>query len=149
MDELHGPSHGHGLQGPHRDLRLAETTASQLPEVAPLTLILDPSGVRIEIKRAEAVIGRHSEADVRLAFLEVSRRHCRLHYAEGCWRVTDLQSTNGIFVNGQRLHEATLYPGDRLQIGTFQFLVSYELAAPRHEVLERIAEAIDEQRWAS
>lgn len=146
MEEL---SEGHPLQGPHRDM------GRDLPAgFASLQLVLQPLGLRLEVTRHVAIVGRHSGADVRLAVPDISRRHCRLSFEAGLWRIEDLNSLNGVFLNGERIQEATLQSGDLLQLGNFTFRVEYQVAVtraegPEAEVLKSIAEAIEEQRRAS
>jgi pSer/pThr/pTyr-binding forkhead associated (FHA) protein len=63
-------------------------------------------------------IGRSEECDI--AFPEdtsVSRVHARLDRDGEDWLVVDLGSTNGTFVNGERVAEARLQPGDMIEIG--------------------------------
>ena len=88
-----------------------------------LRLVLQPSGMTLEVSRSEAVVGRHSEADVRLPLPDVSRRHCKLSWMEGGWQVTDLNSLNGIQVNGEQVLQSHLEQGDQLRIGGFTFSV--------------------------
>jgi predicted component of type VI protein secretion system len=90
----------------------------------PLRLVAQPGGAFLDLRKSEMVLGRHSEADIRLALPDVSRRHCRLAWMSGVWRVFDLQSVNGTYVNGEPVNEATLHPGDVLQIGGFTFTVA-------------------------
>jgi pSer/pThr/pTyr-binding forkhead associated (FHA) protein len=77
------------------------------------------------------LVGRHSEADIRLPLPDVSRRHCRLLFVEGCWQVVDLNSLNGVHVNGEAVLQAPLVEGDLLRIGGFTFAV--ELGGPPAE----------------
>jgi pSer/pThr/pTyr-binding forkhead associated (FHA) protein len=85
--------------------------------------VLQPSGASVEVTSADVLVGRHTEADVRLPLPDVSRRHCRLLFVEGCWQVVDLHSLNGVFVNGEQVLQAPLQQGDQLRIGGFTFLV--------------------------
>jgi pSer/pThr/pTyr-binding forkhead associated (FHA) protein len=91
----------------------------------PLRLVLEPVDLNIEVNQPEVIVGRHSHAEVRLALPDISRRHCRLVFEEQQWRVYDLDSLNGVFVNGERMQEATLYDGDHLQLGTFIFRIEH------------------------
>ena len=107
----------------------------------------EPSHEIVEIASPCAVVGRHTEADLRLVDPDVSRRHCRIGVEDGMWRIVDLASTNGIYLNGVRLAEANLYPGDRLRIGSIDFIV--ERAMPQRGIrgmksraLEAIAQAV-------
>lgn len=109
-------------------LRLHDAPASAVPchgawNFAPLRLVLQPSGMALEVGRPVVVIGRHSEADVRLPLPDVSRRHCKLVFGEGGWEVVDLNSLNGVRVNGERIMKAPLAHGDMMQIGGFTFAV--------------------------
>jgi pSer/pThr/pTyr-binding forkhead associated (FHA) protein len=152
MDDRHSSSH-HVLPGPHRELSEAALG------FVPLRLCLQPGGLCIELPTGDALVGRHSEADLRLALPDISRRHCRLTFQEGNWKVVDLNSLNGVFVNGQRMQESYLYDGDRVRLGSLNFLVQLPAAASHHteaekRVFRRIADllpegAADEQRKAS
>jgi pSer/pThr/pTyr-binding forkhead associated (FHA) protein len=107
--------HGqHTLQGPNRDLPAG---------FVPLLLSVEPRQIHVEIMRPTIVVGRHSDADMRLAFPDVSRHHCRMVFGNGQWRIYDLKSTNGVYVNHTRTGEATLYAGDLLYIGSVRILV--------------------------
>jgi pSer/pThr/pTyr-binding forkhead associated (FHA) protein len=97
----------------------------------PLRLVLQPSGVVVEMKRADVLVGRHSDADVRLSLPDVSRRHCRLVCADGRWEVVDLKSLNGIFVNDEPVQRAPLRQGDLIRIGGFTFAV--DLSGRAHD----------------
>jgi pSer/pThr/pTyr-binding forkhead associated (FHA) protein len=74
-------------------------------------------------------IGRHSDCDVRLPLPDVSRRHCRLEFTPAGWQVIDLNSLNGIQVNGEQVLQAPLEQGDLLRIGGFTFQVDLSPAS--------------------
>jgi pSer/pThr/pTyr-binding forkhead associated (FHA) protein len=82
-----------------------------------------PGGQPMEMAGPSVLIGRHTDADVRLAMPDVSRRHCRLVFDGRSWWVVDLGSTNGTFVNDERIDRAELRPGDHVRIGGFEFEV--------------------------
>jgi hypothetical protein len=79
--------------------------------------LLVGEGRRNVLSGSRVVIGRSREADLVLADPNVSRRHAELRRDESGWHVVDLGSTNGIKVNGQRVNQAGLSPGDRITIG--------------------------------
>jgi hypothetical protein len=64
------------------------------------------------------VIGRGEQATLRLPDVGISRRHARLDFDGAQVVLTDLGSTNGTMVNGQRVSAVALNPGDMIQIGT-------------------------------
>jgi pSer/pThr/pTyr-binding forkhead associated (FHA) protein len=161
MDDMSPPGEAKGLPAP----RLHHVDAENPPsDFVPLRLLLQPGGLCVELTRPDMVVGRHSEADVRLGLPDVSRRHCRFLFADGAWQVTDLNSLNGTFINEARLQEATLAHGDRVRIASLTFLVEYAaptatvaLSAAEHEaqanVLKSIADVLpdpcQEKRKAS
>ena len=68
-------------------------------------------------------IGRATGADFSLDGALVSRVHCRLvAQADGGLEVRDLESTNGTFVNGERVQTAHLSPGDHLMLGRVELV---------------------------
>lgn len=80
----------------------------------------------IILDRFPAVLGRGAESSTRLDDRWLSRRHCEMSELDGFIYVRDLGSKHGTFVNGTRVREALVYPGDHLQIGLIDFAVAYE-----------------------
>jgi pSer/pThr/pTyr-binding forkhead associated (FHA) protein len=66
----------------------------------------------------EVVIGRSSELDMVLVEDMVSRKHAKITVASGKVTIQDLGSTNGTFVNGEKIKQTRLKEGDRILIGT-------------------------------
>ena len=66
----------------------------------------------------EIVIGRSSDLDMVLVEEMVSRKHARIRMGGGVISIEDLGSTNGTFVNGEKIQKAQLKEGDRVLIGT-------------------------------
>ncbi len=89
-----------------------------MAERAPAILFAPPlPPVRLEDGR-EAVLGRGEGCEVRVDSSQASRRHAAVRAAGDEYRVRDLGSTNGTFVNGQRVEgERALRPGDRIDVG--------------------------------
>ena len=69
-------------------------------------------------RRAGIILGRGQEAGIRVDDETVSREHCRVHVgADGAFHLTDLGSTNGTIVNGQKVEAWVLTEGDKIQVG--------------------------------
>jgi pSer/pThr/pTyr-binding forkhead associated (FHA) protein len=67
--------------------------------------------------------GRHPESDIFLDDITVSRRHVEItHVDGGTFIIRDVGSLNGTYVNRERIDEATLMPGDEVQIGKFKLV---------------------------
>lgn len=66
----------------------------------------------------QIVVGRSSELDMVLVEDMVSRKHAKISVGEGKILIEDLGSTNGTFVNGEKIKQARLKEGDRVLIGT-------------------------------
>jgi pSer/pThr/pTyr-binding forkhead associated (FHA) protein len=93
-----------------------------LPEVAPY--LVDPSGKEHVLPQPVAAIGRGVENDIVIASKRVSREHACIRRAGRRLILEDLNSTNGTFLNGERvLAPAALRDGDRIMVGdlTFEF----------------------------
>ena len=69
-------------------------------------------------------IGRSAGAEFIVDAAMISRLHCRLTAGATELEVVDLDSTNGTFVNGQRVKRAVLKEGDRLGVGRVELVVS-------------------------
>ncbi len=76
---------------------------------------LPPIQLRAEGK---LLVGRSGRCDLRLPDVDTSRRHAEIVATDDGFVVRDLASTNGTFVNGERIAEYRLRPGDRIQIGS-------------------------------
>jgi diguanylate cyclase (GGDEF)-like protein len=74
-------------------------------------------GKAFYLQQADQTIGRDASCDIHLEDDSVSRRHARISVAPAATRVRDLDSTNGLFVNGHRVREGELQDGDRLHLG--------------------------------
>jgi|SRR5687768_2456138 len=76
-----------------------------------------------ELFRDEVVVGRAIDADIPVNSTDLSRRHAVLKKSgQGQYTVLDLQSRNGLYLNGVRVHSALLHDGDNLQLGTVVFV---------------------------
>jgi hypothetical protein len=101
--------------------RASETAINRAP------LVLEVNGTRHPLQPPGLVIGRGTEADLRINDPGISRRHAqiRVNVAGPGMQIdiVDLDSTNGIVVNGQRVRHAVLQEGSRIEIGSTRMLV--------------------------
>jgi len=119
----------------------------------PLRLLLQPHGLVVELNRAETVVGRHHESNLRLPLADVSRKHCRFVYADDAWQVCDLNSLNGVYVNNERVQHAVLHHHDFVRIGSFLFQVDLHSgeatvalpASVQEQVIKNIADMLPPQ----
>jgi pSer/pThr/pTyr-binding forkhead associated (FHA) protein len=75
----------------------------------------------------ERTIGRATGADFIIDAALVSRVHCRVSaLVGGELEIKDLESTNGTYVNGERIETARLASGDRIQVGRVEFVALRE-----------------------
>jgi pSer/pThr/pTyr-binding forkhead associated (FHA) protein len=78
----------------------------------------------VAVTETEFLIGRGADCDLRLPVAAISRHHCIIRVGGDEVSVIDLGSSNGTFVNGQRVRsQAILHGGDQLQLGPCHFLV--------------------------
>jgi hypothetical protein len=85
----------------------------------------NPGGVmgRTIVLGAVTAIGRTPDNQIAADIRELSRHHARIEQRpDGSFVLMDLQSGNGTWVNGQRITEHRLGPGDRIQVGTLRFV---------------------------
>ena len=70
-----------------------------------LIFLDDPQRAALELPEGESTLGRRPTNDIQMNHETVSGRHASFSVANDCIRVTDLESTNGTFVNGQMIRE--------------------------------------------
>ena len=80
--------------------------------------LLVRDGKTFVIDQPRAVIGRSSRCDFVVDDPNVSRRHAELQRRGADWYVVDLDSTNGVAVNGKQVRSTRLSPGDEILLGT-------------------------------
>jgi pSer/pThr/pTyr-binding forkhead associated (FHA) protein len=118
------------LPSPNAAKRLRLAVAAEKDGLAPLSLVLSGTTLTVPVTCAETIVGRHSRADIRLPLPDVSRRHCRLAFKDGAWHIFDLDSLNGIYVNGVRVKHARLAHRDVVTIGGYTLEVDMRSVTP-------------------
>ena len=105
-------------------------------------VILEKGGVerREVFESSELTVGRVQGNDITLPKGNVSKRHARLLYRDGRFIVTDLNSTNGTYVNRRRIAQATIVrEGDRIYVG--DFVLRIEPPADRDSIPQETSSA--------
>jgi predicted component of type VI protein secretion system len=96
----------------------------------PAQLVSLDSGASILLDKPILLVGRHPECDIQIDSRKISRRHCCIAQVANYLVIRDLGSTNGIRINGNRVSEGKLEPGDEVTIGNNRYQLSWESIAP-------------------
>jgi adenylate cyclase len=101
-------------------------------------------GDPIPLIRDKLVIGRRESCDICLRFPNISGMHCELTYQEGYWYIRDLDSTNGIRVNGEKVGHKPLSTEDEISIANRRYTIKYTPAGQgsMDELMEDEAEDV-------
>jgi hypothetical protein len=95
---------------------------------------------RIALHKLPAIVGRDPQAEVPLDDPWMSRAHCVLDQCDGYLVVRDLGSRNGVFLNGRRVRQSAVLPGERFTVGLTKITVQYVPATtPAHGAAVRSA----------
>jgi adenylate cyclase len=78
--------------------------------------------------KKQLLVGRRESCDIVLRFANVSAHHCQLYVNAGYWYVRDMQSRNGVKVNGIRVQEKRIDPGDSLAVAKHNYELNYSPA---------------------
>jgi Protein of unknown function (DUF3662)/FHA domain len=89
----------------------------EAPPAAP-AVALTVNGTRHEVTGSRALLGRSKECDIRISDPNVSRRHAEVRQEGSTYWIVDLDSTNGVLVNGRREKRAKLDDGDTITLGS-------------------------------
>ena len=76
----------------------------------------------VELRREETVIGRTGECDIPLPSKNVSRKHACVGFRNEEYHIQDLNSTNGVYVNGVKIEKCVLRNLDQIEIGGIKLL---------------------------
>ncbi len=104
-----------------------------LDESGARMVLMGPAGPASDFTlEKQSVLGRSTQATVRLADREVSRKHSQIDFEGGDYLLRDLGSSNGTYVNGRRIYTPTaLQDGDEVVIGTSKMVFRRGAARPR------------------
>ncbi|MBV8065680.1 MAG: FHA domain-containing protein [Actinobacteria bacterium] len=96
------------------------------PAVEREAAVLSWNGQRMRVDKRRVVLGRSRECDIQIEDANVSRRHAELRQEGTSFWIVDLDSTNGVEVNGRRVKRAKLEPGDSFTVGSTEVGFSTE-----------------------
>ena len=97
-------------------------------EQRPHLIVLYPQNqfAQIPLDKGTTILGRGADANVRLDDELVSRKHCAITFDGTKVTVTDLGSTNGTFIDGEQIEQATLESDNRLQLGRMVLKIEFK-----------------------
>lgn len=106
---------------------LSPDEASQIEGLSGFAIVVERgprTGMTFILKEGNTTVGRHPESDIFLNDVTVSRHHCRFVVSGDTLTVEDSGSTNGTYVNEERVDSAELRAGDEVLVGRFHFVVA-------------------------
>ena len=133
------PRHGHRPDEPEEQVESGatmiykhpapEATEEPSPEEPGLereVAVLTWDDQRLRVDKRRVVLGRSRESDIQIEDTNVSRRHAELRQEGTAFWIVDLDSTNGLEVNGRKVKRAKLDPGDTFTVGSTEVTFSTE-----------------------
>ncbi|MDQ3088711.1 MAG: FHA domain-containing protein, partial [Acidobacteriota bacterium] len=102
----------------------SKTMAVKIDSVAPRTQSRESAQPQLLMSltfgsKQELTIGRADKSDIKIDGLQISNRHARLVNSNSGIVIEDLNSTNGVYINGNRISRQVITPNDAVQIGSF------------------------------
>jgi predicted component of type VI protein secretion system len=88
--------------------------------------VLSWNNHQLRVEKRRVLLGRSRECDIQVEDPNVSRRHAELRQEGSAFWIVDLESTNGLEVNGRRVKRAKLDPGDTFTVGETEITFSME-----------------------
>lgn len=94
------------------------------------------------VRNKATILGRRPDCDLCIPLQVVSRRHCQLSQEESTLKIRDLRSSNGTFLNGQKVDDETeVKPGDHIQVGPLAFTIQIDgqptnISAPDSAIIQ-------------
>jgi hypothetical protein len=133
------PRHGHRGDEPEEQVESGATMIYKHPVVPDAidsaqeelglereVAVLSWDAQRLRVDKRRVVLGRSRECDIQIEDANVSRRHAELRQEGTAFWIVDLDSTNGLEVNGKRVKRAKLDPGDSFTVGSTEVTFSTE-----------------------
>lgn len=110
------------------------------PQAKLLVVKSDNLVAEINVEADELVFGREEGTDITIDDKRVSRQHCKIWRDGNEYKIMDLGSSNGTFVNGQKISESVITDGDRIQMGSniFEFCVESPVLPGKKSLLKTL-----------
>ena len=125
------PRHGRRVEQVEEEAEPGATMIYKSPPPEPPvereSAVLSWDGRRLRVDKPRVLLGRSRECDIQIEDANVSRRHAELRREGAAYWIVDLDSTNGVEVNGRRVKRAKLDPGDTFTVGATEVTFSTEL----------------------
>ena len=118
-----------------REVPKVESVAE--PEIEPVDGVAlrgksaDLKNQTFPLRKGSNSVGRKDSNDIHLPHGNVSAQHARISHRDGTWQVTNLLSSNGTFVNGERVTRRELVDGDEVSFGDRVFIFQDRGASKR------------------
>ncbi|MBY0587439.1 FHA domain-containing protein [bacterium] len=107
--------------------------------MASLTVIKGPDkGRRYDLTVDRPTIGRDATSTIRLHDGEISRHHAEIRKTTNGFIVYDLQSSNGTYLNGERIQYALVKTGDRVRCGQTEMIFTSDASSPKPDLADKI-----------
>ena len=116
----------HSASGPHYDA--LDRASANRPVLQGVGESME--GKRFSLRSGRQTIGRHEDSDIVIDDLSVSSSHAWIMNQNGHYVIMNTLSTNGTFVNDQRVHDAVLKHGDRIRFGQAEFVFRTRESGP-------------------
>ncbi len=101
----------------------SEQNASSIDVKPALIGINEPMvGHQVVLEQQKYRIGRSEENEIIVNETSVSSSHAQMVFRDGQWRIINLLSSNGTYVNGEKIAESILFPGDQIRLGNVEFM---------------------------
>lgn len=101
---------------------IAESQSADASIPALIGISKSVTGQKFILSKSKLEVGRRPNSDVSIEDNSVSSMHAQIISSEGQWKVLNLLSSNGTFVNGEKVVEKDIFPGDRVAFAGAEFV---------------------------
>ncbi len=111
----------------HEDQPLTADEAAHVSGIHGFALVVargPQAGMTYVLLPGKTTVGRNPDCDIFLDDITVSRHHCHFVWESSALTLEDSGSTNGTYVNGSRVDQSDLSPGDEVIVGRFHLIVA-------------------------